>query len=218
VRSIQRLSETLAQLRQPPRVLLTTSSLVHYYGDRGDEVLTEHAPASEKGFLTAVIRDRETAIQAAAAAGIRAVPLRLGLVLSPRGGLLRLLLPWFRLGLGGCYGTPGRYLSWIGVDDLLGALYHTLLTDTLTEPVNVVSPNPVTMETFARTLARVLGRPAALRLPSPLVRLVLGEEAEDTFLTSVGALPARLHQTRFDFRYADLEHTFRHLLGRTVRR
>src|SRR5439155_13178552 len=122
-------------------------------------------------------RDWEAAAEPARARGIRVVPLRFGLVLTPRGGLLaRLLLP-FRLGLGGPVGRPGAWWSWVTLEDVVGLVQHAIATPALEGPVNDVAPAPVTASEFARTLGRVLGRPAAMPVPAVALRLAFGEVA-----------------------------------------
>ncbi len=206
------LSETLARLERPPGVFVCASG-IGYYGNRGDEALTEAAAAARSGFLAAVTRDWEAATEPAAEAGIRTARLRLGVVLSPQGGALRVMLPAFRLGLGGRVGPKDAYLSWIALDDALGALYHVLMTD-VAGPVNLTAPAPVTTGRFAKTLAHVLRRPAGLAVPAGLARLVTGEVAGEVLLTNARVLPHRLQQAGYAFRFPELERALRHLLGR----
>lgn len=209
------LSQALAALDRPPRVLLSASG-VGIYGDRGREKLTETSVTAGHGFLAAVCRDWERATEAASRAGIRTVHLRIGVVLSPEGGALRLMLPAFRLGLGGTAGDRGHYLPWIAIDDVLQGIYHVLYADGIEGPVNLASPQPATMETFVQTLARVLGRPAFVHLPTGLVRLVAGEAADEYLLTSARVLPERLETSGYDVLYPNLEEALRHQLGKTV--
>jgi uncharacterized protein (TIGR01777 family) len=213
VKSTRLLSESLAQLGSPPKVLLSASAS-GYYGDCGDEVLSEeHAPGST--FLAQVCRDWEAATEPAARSGIRVVKLRIGLVLSRAGGALaRLLLP-FRLGLGGRIGSGRQYFSWVSLEDVVGTILHALMTETLVGPLNVAAPNPVTNREFARTLGLVLRRPTLFPIPAFAARLVLGELAKDLLLASARLAPTRLLATDYRFRYTDLEVAFRYLLGRT---
>lgn len=208
------IAEALARLEHPPRLLLSASA-IGYYGDRGADVLDEAAPPGA-GFLAEVCRAWEAAAVPAAGAGIRTALLRIGVVLSPRGGPLGLLLPWFRLGLGGRVGSGAQYLSWIALDDVLGALYHLLWTD-LDGPVNLTAPVPVPMRDFTRTLAHVLRRPAAVRVPAPVARAAAGEIADDVLLASTRAVPARLQQSGYAFLFSDLEAALRHQLGASIR-
>jgi uncharacterized protein (TIGR01777 family) len=212
VGSTRLLAEALARLARPPRVLVAASA-TGYYGDRGDEVLREEsAPGS--GFLAGVCREWEAAAEPAARHGIRVVHLRIGLVLSRAGGALASLLTPFRLGAGGPVGSGAQYWSWITLDDLLGAILHALTTEALAGPVNAVAPNPVSNREFAKTLGRVLRRPALLRLPAFAARLVLGEMADALLLASARVVPARLQATGYAFRAPTLEGALRHELGR----
>jgi uncharacterized protein (TIGR01777 family) len=206
------ISEALAQLTRPPKVLVCASA-VGIYGDRGDEILVE-ASAPGSGFLAEVGREWEAAAEPARVAGIRVVHLRFGIVLSPRGGALARMLPAFRLGLGGRVGSGRQFWSWIALDDAVGAIHHTLFTDSLSGPVNAVAPQAVTNGEFTRTLARVLGRPALLPAPACALRLALGEMAEAALLASTRAEPRRLAETGYAFRFPQLEPALRHLLGR----
>ncbi|MCO6459254.1 MAG: TIGR01777 family oxidoreductase [Pirellulaceae bacterium] len=206
------LAETLARLRQPPRVLVSASA-IGFYGDRGDEQLDESSAAGS-GFLVEVAQQWEQATQPAADAGIRVVNARFGVILSPLGGALKTMLPPFRLGLGGVIGSGQQYMSWIGLDDAVGALHFALMTDQLRGPVNVVAPEPLTNREFTRTLGKVLHRPTIFPVPAPLARLGLGEMADHLLLCSVRVYPRRLQEQAYAFRNPDLEGALRHLLGR----
>jgi uncharacterized protein (TIGR01777 family) len=161
IKGTRLLSDTLAEVPHPPRVLVSASA-VGYYGHRGEEVLTEES-GSGKGFLAAVCRQWEAATQPAVHAGIRTVCLRNGLVLRADGGVLHTLLPSFKLGLGGPVGSGRQYGSWIALPDLLHVILHCIETETLAGPVNAVAPTPVTMQEFATTLGQVLNRRRASR-------------------------------------------------------
>jgi uncharacterized protein (TIGR01777 family) len=209
------LAETLARLARRPRVLVSASA-VGIYGNRGDEFLTETsstlgAPAD---FLAEVSREWEAATEPARAAGIRVVLTRFGLVLSPAGGTLARMLVPFRLGAGGPLGSGQQYMSWIAIDDLVGAVYHALMTESLAGPVNVTAPQPVTNREFSTTLGRILHRPAVLPVPAAALRLVFGEMADVAILASARVLPERLTGSGYAFRYPTLEGALRHLLGR----
>jgi hypothetical protein len=209
------LCEALARLRRPPKVLVTASA-VGIYGTRGDEILTEASPMPDAppDFLVEVGREWEAATEPARAAGIRVVMLRFGVMLSPAGGLLaRILLP-FRAGLGGPLGSGRQWLSWISIDDAVGALYHAIMTDALRGPVNATAPQPVTNEEFTVTLARVLVRPGVLRVPAPALRLLLGEMGQVAVLGSARVIPERLTQAGYRFRHPALEGALRFVLGR----
>ena len=209
------LSETIARLGRPPRVLVSASA-VGIYGDRGDEILTEaSAPGdASSDFLVSVSQQWEAAADAARTAGVRAVHPRFGVVLSPAGGALKKMLLPFRLGLGSQVGRGSQWLSWISIDDAVGVVHHALETDTLRGPVNAVAPNPVTNRDFTRTLGRVLQRPTPFTAPAGALRLVLGEMAEETLLASARVLPAGLLRSGYEFHHPDLESALRHVLGK----
>ncbi|PWU22785.1 MAG: TIGR01777 family protein [Candidatus Rokuibacteriota bacterium] len=205
------LARTLARLTRPPS-LFASASAVGYYGDRGDEVLTEtSAPGGD--FLATVCRDWEAAASPAVRAGIRVVHPRFGVVLSPSGGALARMLGPFRMRMGGPIGSGSQYVSWIAIDDALGAIEHVLSAGTLDGPVNITSPHPVTQVEFARSLGRVLGRPTVLAVPAFGVRLMFGEMANAVLLASQRLNPARLLSSGYEFRYPELEPALRHLLG-----
>jgi uncharacterized protein len=208
-------AKTMAELAQGPggpRVLVCASG-AHYYGDRGDEVLTEESSGG-RGFLADVVRQWEAAADPARAAGLRVVHLRTGPVQDAAGAGLPKQALMFRLGVGGRFGSGRQWLSWIGLDDITGAYLHALTHDDLAGPVNNVAPNPVTNAEFTATLARVLRRPAVLHVPALAPRLVLGEFADEMLFTSIRARPARLQATGYRFRFPELEPALRHTLGR----
>ena len=208
------LCETLARLHRPPRVLVSASA-VGIYGDRGDETLAEDSPLPARGadFLVDVAREWEAATEPARAAGIRVVNLRFGIILTPAGGALAKLLPPFRLGLGGRVGTGRQWMSWIGIDDAVGAIHHALLTDSLSGPVNVTAPHPRTNHEFAAALGRVLGRPSRIRVSAQAIRLALGEMGQVALLSSARVLPTRLQEAGYVFRHPHLPGALRFLLG-----
>jgi uncharacterized protein (TIGR01777 family) len=210
VKGTQLLSETLAGLRQRPRVLVSASA-VGYYGHRGEEVLTEES-GSGKGFLAEVCRQWEAATQPALQAGIRTVHLRNGLVLGADGGVLRTILLPFRLGLGGPVGSGRQYWSWISLTDMLHVIVHCVGTETLSGPVNAVAPNPVTNKEFATTLGHVLNRPTLIPVPEFAARLALGEMANELLFASARVVPARLHTSGYGFTHAALDAALRDLL------
>jgi len=205
------LAQAAAGRERGPRAMVCASA-IGYYGDRGEERLTEASPPGE-GFIVDVVRDWEQAADPARAAGIRVAHLRFGIVQSPRGGALRAQLPLFRLGLGGPVGSGRQYLSWVAIDDVVRAIEHALRDDRLSGPANVTAPEPVTNAAYASALGRVLRRPAVLPAPTPAVRLVLGEFAGE-LLSSRRVLPERLVETGFEFRHPDLDAALRHVLGR----
>jgi uncharacterized protein (TIGR01777 family) len=204
------LSDTLAHLERPPR-LLASASAVGYYGSRGDEDLDESSPPGE-GFLADVCREWEAATGPAAAAGIRVVNLRFAPVLAGEGGMLGRIAPLFRWFLGGRLGDGRQYMSWITLDDAVSAIEHVLSTEALAGPVNVSSPRPVTNREFTAALARVMRRPAVLPVPAFALRLALGQMADEMLLSSIRVVPRRLAQSGFAFGDPELEPALRRLL------
>ncbi len=209
------LSETLANLDKPPKVFVSASA-IGFYGDRGDEILTE---ASEPGsdFLAAVCQEWEAAVEPARARGIRVVAPRIGVVLAGAGGALVKMLTPFRFGLGGRIGHGRQYWSWIAVDDVVAALLHCVCTEALVGPVNCIAPNPVSNSDFTQTLATVLSRPALFPLPAFLARVMLGEMADALLLASTRVEPQRLLATGYRFLQPDLEGALRHILDKVDR-
>ncbi len=204
------LATLLAGLKSKPAVLACASA-IGIYGSRGDEVLTEgSSPGS--GFLPEVCLAWEKAAQPAADAGIRVVHLRLGVVLSPRGGALAQMLPIFRAGLGGQLGSGRQWMSWVALPDATRVIEFVLGTAGLSGPVNVVAPNPVTNLEFTRALGRGLHRPTLLPAPAFALRLAFGELAEATILGSERVVPARLSAAGFDFEYPEIDAALRALL------
>jgi uncharacterized protein len=208
----RRLCETLARLDPKPRTLVCASA-IGYYGNRGADELDEKSSAG-RGFMADVCRAWEAATEPAAAAGIRVVHLRIGVVLTAAGGALAKLLPPFKLGLGGRLGNGGQYMSWIARDDILGAILHVARTDALRGAVNAVAPNAVTNQEFTATLGTVLHRPTLLPIPAAAARLALGEMADEMLLASTRVRPSALTQSGYVFRQPDLAGALRHTLGK----
>jgi hypothetical protein len=208
----RRLAETLAKSPMRPDVFVAASA-IGYYGNRGDAILTEDDTPGE-GFLSDVCRAWEAATEPLAAAGTRVVHLRIGVVLSPRGGALAKMLTPFSLGAGGVIGSGDQYMSWIGIDDLVGMIYHALVTDSLSGPLNATAPNPVTNREFTETLGRVLERPTLVPVPALALRLAFGEMADALLLASTRVIPERALASGYRFRHERLEDALRHLLGR----
>lgn len=209
------LARRLADADSHPSVLISGSA-IGYYGDRGDEVLDESSPPGA-GFLAEVCRQWEAATAPAEAAGIRVVHVRTGLVLTPAGGMLKKLLPLFKVGMGGRLGSGRQYQSWIALDDEVGAIVHALHTATLSGAVNLTAPNPVTNAEFTKTLGAVLGRPTALTAPKVGLSAVLGRElVDDMLLSGQRVAPSKLLADGYPFRHPDLEPALRALLGRAA--
>ena len=212
VQGTRLIAETIARLARPPRVFVSTSA-VGIYGDGGSQELDESGPHG-RDFLADVAERWEAAAEPARAAGVRTVHPRLGVVLSPRGGALARLLPPFQLGGGGKIGSGKQWMSWISLDDTIGAYHHLLGADALDGPVNVTAPAPVTNEEFSRTLAHVLGRPALVTVPGFALKAMFGEMAEVMLLQGQRVLPRRLLESGFAFRHPTLEEGLRFELGR----
>lgn len=204
--------EGLVRMENPPKVLVVASA-IGYYGDRGDEVLDEKSEPGDN-FLADLAKDWEAATEPAKAAGIRVVNLRFGVLLSPRGGALAKMLTPFKLGGGGVVGSGEQYWSWLSIDDAAGAIYHALMTEELSGPVNATAPNPVTNKVFTKTLGSVLNRPTIIPMPAFAARLALGQMADELLLASARVIPNRLMETGYQFRHPTLEGSLRHVLGR----
>jgi uncharacterized protein len=206
------LCDALNRLQKPPKTLVCASA-IGFYGDRGDELLDERFAAGE-GFLADLCKEWEAITESVRPRGIRVVNVRFGIVLSAAGGALAKMLTPFKLGGGGVIGSGRQYMSWIGIDDVVGAIHHAITCEALNGPVNVVAPNPVTNRDFTRTLGRVLRRPTIFRVPAVAARLALGEMADELLLASIRVVPRRLEETGYKFRDAELEPALRHVLGR----
>ncbi|MGH7562090.1 MAG: TIGR01777 family oxidoreductase [Gemmatimonadales bacterium] len=207
------LAEAMARASRPPPVLVSVSA-VGFYGDRGEEVLTDASPPGE-GFLPDVALAWEAATAAAESAGIRVARPRLGLVMTPRGGLLRRMLPPFRLGLGGRLASGSQWQSWLSIDDVVEVMHRGLFDERLRGSFNATAPEPVRNAGMTRTLAGLLRCPAVLPVPAAALRLVFGEMADQAILASTRAVPARLEGLGHAFRHPKLEAALEHLLGRS---
>jgi len=211
VRGTHLFCEALVNLPQPPKVLVCASA-TGFYGNRGDEILAEQS-APGTGFLADVCREWEAAAAPAIGSGIRVVHLRLGVVLTAKGGALARMRPAFRLGLGGPLGDGKQYWSWIALDDLLRAILHTLTNDSLGGPLNAVAPQALTNREFARSLGAALRRPCFLKIPAFAVKLLLGEMGEELLLSSARVRPRKLEQSGFVFNHPELAPALSRLLG-----
>ncbi len=199
--STRALAAAMAAASPVPSVLICGSA-IGYYGQTGDRVVDETAEGGS-GFLADLVRDWEAATEPASAAGIRVVNLRSGIVLARQGGMLGPLMLPFRLGLGARIGSGSQYLTWISLADEVRAIRFVLENDQLSGPVNLTAPEPVTNAAFTSALASALRRPALLSLPAPLLRGALGEVSSE-LLGSVRAVPARLTEAGFSFRYPEI--------------
>lgn len=206
------IAETISKLDAPPRVFACASA-IGYYGDRGEEILTEESKSGED-FLSGVCRDWESATEAAKARGLRVVLMRFGIVLSAEGGALAKMLLPFKFGVGGKVGSGEQYMSWIALDDVVGAIEHVIEHTELAGPVNVVAPQPVRNSEFTKTLGNVLGRPTFFAVPAFGARLAFGEMADALLLSSARVEPARLQTTNYQFKFPELISALTHLLDK----
>lgn len=196
------LVEAIGEAKSKPGVLVCASA-VGYYGDRGEEELTEEAsPGGD--FLATVCQEWEAEARGAEAFGVRVVLLRTGLVLGRGGGALKQMLLPFRLGLGGPLGNGKQWVSWVHLDDVVGIIRHAIERPNVRGPVNVTAPTPVRNLEFAKILAQVLHRPAFLPAPAFGLKLLLGEFAS-VLLASQRVLPKRIRDSGYSFRYSGLE-------------
>jgi hypothetical protein len=208
VRTTRLLADTLSRLQPPPAVFIHASA-VGYYGDRGDEVLTE-ASGPGSGFLADLCRDWEAASMPAQDAGIRVVRFRIAPVLSRRGGMLAAILPLFRLGLGGRLGSGRQWMSWIAIEDLLAIMDRALSDGSMRGSINAVSPEPVRNAEFTRALGRAVRRPAVLPAPGFALRMALGAMGQELLLASQRVVPETLQRSAgFQFTRPRLEDALR---------
>lgn len=205
------LSETMANLSRKPSAFINASA-VGFYGSRGNELVDEESGLGE-GFLAGVCRQWESATATAEQAGIRVVKLRLGVILTPDGGIMGSMLRPFKLGLGGKVGSGEQVISWVAMDDVVAAIDFILQNDSLRGPINVVAPHPVTNEEFTRTLGHVLSRPTFMTMPAFAARLAFGEMADEMMLSSTRVAPKVLNDAGFQFQYQELGPAVQHLLA-----
>jgi uncharacterized protein len=205
------LARTAASLSSRPKAFVNASA-IGVYGSRGDEELDESSTLGDD-FLARVVRDWEAATSPASAAGIRVVLVRNGVVLAKDHGALARLLPTFRLGAGGRAGSGAQWLSWISLEDDVRALQAALRDTRFAGPMNFVAPNPVTNEEFAKTLGRVLGRPAMVHVPQFVFEMMFGEMARETILASQRVHPRALAATGFEFKHPTVAGALRAILG-----
>lgn len=188
-------------MKNPPRIVINASA-IGYYGSRGETVVDEKSGAGS-GFLSEVVEDWEKTCTTLEST--RVVCARFGLVLSKNGGALAKMVPPFKLGLGGPLGDGKQFMSWIAIEDAIGALYHILNDETIKGPVNIVSPNPVQNEEFVKILADVLNRKAPFRIPAFILKGLMGQMGEELLLASIKVEPKRLLETGYPFLYPQLK-------------
>jgi uncharacterized protein (TIGR01777 family) len=210
VNGTQLLSRSLAQLSRPPATFICASA-IGYYGNRGDEVLTEQSPPG-KDFLSQVCVEWEKATQPAVEKGIRTVNARFGIILAKDGGALAKMLPPFRMGVGGRIGDGKQWMSWIALDDVVAALRFVTTNEVVEGAANIVAPNPVRNADFTKALGKALGRPTLFPIPAFGVRLAFGEMADALLLASQRVEPARLKDLGYEFKHEDIGKTLAHVL------
>ncbi len=213
VEGTKTLCSNILKLPKPLKVLVCASA-IGYYGDRGEEILNEESPRGDK-FLSDVCVDWEEATREVSESGTRVVNLRFGVVLSQSGGALAKMLTPFRLGMGGRVGSGKQYMSWVAIDDVAGAIYHSLVNDSLIGPVNVTAPNPVTNREFTNILGRLLKRPTVMPMPAFAAKLAFGEMADELLLSSARVEPKKLLDTGYHFQYPNLKDALDHVLQST---
>jgi len=214
VKGTKLLGDALANLANRPKTFICASA-IGYYGNRGDEILTE-ASAPGDDFLAKVCVEWEKATALATEKGIRVLNTRFGVILDAHGGALAKMLPPFRAGLGGKIGSGKQWMSWIALDDVVGALKFALTNEALGGPVNFVAPNPVTNAEFTKTLGRVLSRPTLFPIPAFGVRLLFGEMGEALLLAGQRVAPKRLMTEGYQFQYSQLDEALRHVLAKSA--
>ncbi|MGD9682151.1 MAG: TIGR01777 family oxidoreductase [Candidatus Obscuribacterales bacterium] len=202
VAATEMLAEALAACQSPPRVLVAASA-IGFYGDRGNEELTE-ASKPGSGFLAELCRDWEGATAPASDAGIRVVNLRIGVVIGKGGGALAKMLPPFQLGLGGPLGSGKQYMSWIANEDLAEMVLFAIEHGELSGPVNAVAPEPLTNAQFTKVLGQVISRPTLFPVPSFGLKILMGEMADELLLSSARVLPEKLGGAGFSYKHAEL--------------
>lgn len=211
VKSTQLLSESFAQLAQPPKVFVSASA-IGYYGNRGDERLTESSGPGDN-FLAGVGIEWEKATEKAVEKGIRVANLRFGVILAANGGALAKMLPPFRMGIGGRIGDGKQWMSWIALDDVVSIIEFVIANESLSGPINVVAPNPVRNAEFTSALGKALSRPTFVPVPAFGARLAFGEMADALLLSSQRVEPERLKEAGYKFQFPELRAALKKVLS-----
>jgi len=204
------LTEALANLKHKPELLISASA-IGYYGDTGDNTVDEDS-ASGNGFLSDIATQWEAATQSAEDAGIRTIHIRTGIVLSPEGGALQKMLLPFKMGLGGIVGNGKQYMSWISIYDVISIISRMLTHEDMSGPYNLVAPQPVTNDSFTKSLGHALHRPTIFPMPAPVARILFGEMADHLLLASCRVLPSSLIHNGYQFIDEDLDLALSRLL------
>ncbi|KIC76582.1 Epimerase family protein [Neochlamydia sp. TUME1] len=205
------LASCLLRLKNPPKLYINASA-IGYYGNRGDLLLTEES-SNGTGFLAHVCEEWEKATQDLETLDVRVACLRFGIVLSTKGGALAKMLLGFKWGIGGRIGSGQQYMSWVSLEDVLAVFLHILKTEKLKGPINVVAPHPVTNHVFTKTLGKALGRPIILSLPTLVLRILLGEKADELLLSSQRVSCSKLIDSGYKFLHSNLEKALPQLLA-----
>lgn len=213
IQGTRTLVESIAAVEERPKVLVCASA-IGYYGNRGEEELTEGSSAGA-GFLAEVCKEWEDEANAATELGLRVVNVRIGVVLSPKGGALQKMLLPFKLGMGGVVGPGSQYWSWIGLHDLTRVITHCINDESIEGPVNAVSPEPLTNKQFTKGLGSALRRPTIIPMPAFMAKIALGEMAEALLLASSRVLPKKLQASGFEFLHSDLQSCLKHELNQS---
>ena len=201
----------ISKLKKRPKVFVA-SSAVGFYGERGDEEVTESSAAGDN-FLAGVCKEWEAESRRAEDAGIRTVLLRTGIVLSKDGGALATMLTPFKLGVGGVVGNGKQWMSWISMDDEIDVINFAIDNENIRGAVNAVSPHPVTNQEFTKTLGEVLYRPTFIPLPEFAVSMIFGEMGDALLLASTKVMPKRLEDAGFEFKYPELKPAIEHAVA-----
>jgi uncharacterized protein (TIGR01777 family) len=212
MKSTRLLCDSLTNLVNPPSTLICASA-TGYYGNRGDEALSEESKPGI-GFLSDVCQKWEESTESARNAGIRVVNMRFGVVLTPKGGMLQKLLAPSRFRVGLRFGDENQYISWVSIEDVIGSIFYSIINPSIRGPVNVVSPNPVTNQEFFKTLAQIVNSKILLPVPHKITKAMLGDLADTLITSSALVIPKKLSSAGYRFINADLEDTLRLLLGR----
>lgn len=210
VEGTKHLCQQLKKMERLPKLLISASAM-GFYGDHGAEVVTENS-ASGNDFLAEVCRQWEEAAEIASECGIRVAKIRIGAVLSTKGGVLGRMLTPFKLGLGGVLGRGNQYMSWIMLDELVNIIDYIINHDELSGPINVATPYPVTNKEFTKVLGHLLRRPTFFPVPAFVLRLALGEMADALLLSSIRMAPTRLISSKYEFLYPTLDQALRTLI------
>lgn len=205
------LATAVSKLKRPPK-LFASASATGYYGDRGDKIISESDSAGDM-FLSDVVTRWENSAQPAISAGIRTVFMRFGVILSPDDGALKKVLLLFKSGLGGKIGPGDQYIPWISISEIPHIIEFLIENKKLSGPVNIVSPNPVTNAQYTKILGEVLHRPTAFNVPAFILKSTLGEMANELLLASTRAVPQKLTELNYKFKYPDLKNAFIQLLN-----